>query len=170
MDSSALPPSSVLFARGVIARLVTWDTLRLAVQEGWAFEETVPTPDDQHVEEILVQVLADEFDTDLEDGSAEPVALDIVRLWDATCIGRDELVLKFEAKADFVREKRAVAQEVANNNVEEWEDEDDEADDSGMDDQEDEEAPQLTEPRRNEEPAVDEDRFNMVKAKGKSHR
>ncbi|KAJ7775696.1 Pre-rRNA-processing protein TSR2-domain-containing protein [Mycena maculata] len=190
MDTSSLaaapPPSSVLFARGVIARLATWDTLRLAVQEGWggpgalqkrtwlasvivdAFEETVPTPDDQYVEEILVQVLADEFDTDLEDGSAEPVALDIVRIWDETRIGRDDLVLRFEAKAESVRGKRAVAQEVASNDAEEWEDEDEEGDDSGM--EEDEEVPQLMEPRQREEPEVDEDGFTMVKGKGKSHR
>ncbi|KAJ7174611.1 Pre-rRNA-processing protein TSR2-domain-containing protein [Mycena filopes] len=183
----APPPSSVLFARGVIARLGTWDTLRLAVQEGWggpgasqkrtwlasvivdAFEETVPTPDDQYVEEILVQVLSDEFDTDLEDGSAEPVALDIVRLWDETRGGRDELVRGFEAKAESLRGTRAVAQEVASNDAEEWEGEegeDEDGDDSGMD----EEVPQLVEPRSREEPEVDEDGFTMVKGKGKSHR
>ncbi|KAJ6598446.1 Pre-rRNA-processing protein TSR2-domain-containing protein [Mycena vulgaris] len=184
--SSAPPPSSVLFARGVIARLATWDTLRLAVQEGWggagalqkrtwlasvivdAFEETVPTPDDQYVEEILVQVLADEFDTDLEDGSAEPVAQDIVRMWDETRIGREDLVLKFETKAETIRGKRAVAQEVAHADAEEWEDEDDDGEDSGMDDEE--QVPQLIEPRQREEPEVDEDGFTMVKGKGKSHR
>ncbi|KAJ7039390.1 Pre-rRNA-processing protein TSR2-domain-containing protein [Mycena alexandri] len=185
---AAVPPhSSVLFARGVIARLATWDTLRLAVQEGWggpgalqkrtwlasvivdAFEETVPTPDDQYVEEILVQVLADEFDTDLEDGSAEPVALDVVRLWEETRVGRDALVLKFESKAEGLRGKRAVAQEIANNDADEWEEEEGDEDDSGMD-EEIEEVPQLMEPRRREEPEVDEDGFTMVKGKGKSHR
>ncbi|KAJ7476862.1 Pre-rRNA-processing protein TSR2-domain-containing protein [Mycena galericulata] len=183
MDTSAPlipPPSSVLFARGVIARLATWDTLRLAVQEGWggagaiqkrtwlasvivdAFEETVPTPDDQYVEEILVQVLADEFDADLDDGSAEPVALDIVRIWDETRIGRDDLVLKFEAKAESVRGKRAVAQEVPSNDAEEWEDEEESV--------KEEEVPQLMEPRPREEPEVDEDGFTMVTGKGKGHR
>ncbi|KAJ6473150.1 Pre-rRNA-processing protein TSR2-domain-containing protein [Mycena sanguinolenta] len=185
---AAPPPSSVLFARGVLARLATWDTLRLAVQEGWggpgalqkrtwlasvivdAFEETVPTPDDQYVEEILLQVLADEFETDIEDGSAEVVALDIVRLWDETRIGRDELVLKFESKAEGLRGKRMAAQELASNAPDEWEGEegDDDEDDSGMD--EDEEVPQLIEPRQREEPEIDEDGFTLVKGKGKSHR
>ncbi|KAJ6483824.1 Pre-rRNA-processing protein TSR2-domain-containing protein [Mycena vitilis] len=182
---AAPPPSSVLFARGVLARLATWDTLRLAVQEGWggpgalqkqtwlasvivdAFEETVPTPDDQYVEEILLQVLADEFDTNLEDGSAEVIALDMVRLWDETRSGRDALVLKFEAKAECVRGKRAVAQEVAHNDADEWEDEDGDEDDSGM---EEDEVPQLMEPRTRDEPEVDEDGFTMVKGKGKSHK
>ncbi|KAJ7483928.1 Pre-rRNA-processing protein TSR2-domain-containing protein [Mycena galericulata] len=189
MDTStpaAPPPSSVLFARGVIARLATWDTLRLAVQENWggagapqkrtwlasaivdAFEETVPTPDDQYVEELLLQVLADEFDADLADGSAEPVALDIVRMWEETRLGREEMVLRFEAKAESVRGKRAVAQEVPSKDAEEWEDEDDEDEDESM--EEEEEAPQLVEPRRREEPEIDEDGFTMVKGKGKSHR
>ncbi|KAJ7210641.1 Pre-rRNA-processing protein TSR2-domain-containing protein [Mycena haematopus] len=183
---AAPPPSSVLFARGVIARLATWDTLRLAVQEGWggpgalqkrtwlasvivdAFEETVPTPDDQYVEEILLQVLADEFETDLEDGSAELVALDIVRLWDETRIGRDELVLRFELKAENMRGKRTAAQELPSSATEEWEGEEGEDDESGMD--EDEEVPQLIESRQREEPEIDEDGFTMVKGKGKSHR
>ncbi|KAJ7732185.1 Pre-rRNA-processing protein TSR2-domain-containing protein [Mycena metata] len=190
MDTSATPaappPSSVLFARGVIARLATWDTLHLAIQEGWggpgalqkrtwlasvivdAFEETVPTPDDQYVEEILLQVLADEFDTDLEDGSAESVALDMVRLWDETRVGQDDLVRKLEAKAESVRGKRAVAQQAASGNAEEWEEEDDE-DDSGMDEDEGE-VPPLMEFRPREEPEIDEDGFTMVKGKGKNHR
>ncbi|KAJ6615471.1 Pre-rRNA-processing protein TSR2-domain-containing protein [Mycena sp. CBHHK59/15] len=188
MDTSAPPtappPSSVLFARGVIARLAAWDTLRLAVQEGWggpgaaqkrtwlasvivdAFEETVPTPDDQYVEEILVQVLADEFDTDLEDGSAEPVALDIVRLWDEARVGRDELVVKFEGRAERVRGQRAVAQQVPGADAEEWEDDDE--DDSGM--EEEEQVPQLMEPRPRDEPEIDEDGFTVVKGKGRNHR
>ncbi|KAF8173887.1 Pre-rRNA-processing protein TSR2-domain-containing protein [Mycena galopus ATCC 62051] len=184
----APPPSSVLFARGVIARLATWDTLRLAVQEGWGgpgasqkrtwlasvivdcFEETVPTPDDQYVEELLLQILADEFETDLEDGSAEVVAVDMVRLWDETRIGRDELVIKFETKAESMRGKRTAAQALPNNDPEEFEGEegDEDGDDSGMD--EDEEVPQLMEPRQREEPEVDEDGFTLVKGKGKSHR
>ncbi|KAK7053741.1 Pre-rRNA-processing protein TSR2-domain-containing protein [Favolaschia claudopus] len=186
--SAAPPPSSVLFARGVIARLATWDTLRLAVQEGWggsgasqkrtwlasvivdAFEETVPTPDDQYVEEILVQVLADEFDTDLEDGSAEAVAVDVVRLWEDTRLGRDELVLRFESKADSMHGKRAVAQEIPNNDADEWEDEegDEDEDEDAMD--EEEEVPKLMEPRQRDGPEIDEDGFTLVKGKGTSHR
>ncbi|KAF7354624.1 Pre-rRNA-processing protein TSR2 [Mycena sanguinolenta] len=135
-----------------------------------AFEETVPTPDDQYVEEILLQVLADEFETNIEDGSAEVVALDIVRLWDETRIGRDELVIKFESKAEGLRGKRMAAQELPSNAPEEWEGEegDEDEDDSGMD--EDEEVPQLIEPRQREEPEIDEDGFTLVKGKGKSHR
>ncbi|KAF7296576.1 hypothetical protein HMN09_01064900 [Mycena chlorophos] len=192
--TSAPPPeTSILFARGVIARLATWDTLRLAVQEGWgggsanaaqkrtwlasvivdAFEETVPVPDDQYVEEILVQVLADEFDTVLQDGSAEPVAVDIVRMWDEANAGKDDLVRKFEAKADGLKGKKAVAQEIPGGDEEEWMSDDGEEDGDDDDAMEEDEAPQLIaapEPKRREEPEVDEDGFTMVKGKGKSHR
>ncbi|KAF7327658.1 hypothetical protein MKEN_00345200 [Mycena kentingensis (nom. inval.)] len=191
-STQALPPAtSILFARGVIARLATWDTLRLAVQEGWggagaaqkrtwlasvivdAFEETVPIPDDQYVEEILVQVLADEYDTELQDGSAEPVAVDIVRLWEETQQGGEELVRKFEAKADSLKGKKAVAEQVpGGEDEEEWESDDGEEDDEDAMDEED--APQLIEaqpePRKKQEPEIDEDGFTMVKGKGKSHR
>ncbi|KAF7299378.1 hypothetical protein MIND_00887100 [Mycena indigotica] len=192
-STTPAPPSaaSILFARGVIARLAIWDTLRLAIQEGWgggangpekrtwlasvivdAFEETVPIPDDQYVEEILVQVLADEFDTVLQDGSAEPVAVDIVRLWEETSIGKDELVVKFETKADGLKGKKAVAQEIPGGDEEEWISDSGSEDDDAMDE---DEAPQLieaqqSEPRKREEPEVDEDGFTLVKGKGKSHR
>ncbi|KAJ7623392.1 Pre-rRNA-processing protein TSR2-domain-containing protein [Roridomyces roridus] len=180
MDTSSAPPappppSSVLFAR--------------AVQQGWggaggtqkrtwlasvlvdAFEETVPTPDDQYVEEMLLQILADEFDVDVQDGSAEAVALDVVQLWDETRVGKDELVRKFEEKAVGMRGKRAAAQEISSAEAEEWEDEDEDDDDDGSAMDEDE-APQLVaqQPRPREEPEVDEDGFTMVKGKGKSHR
>jgi pre-rRNA-processing protein TSR2 len=95
------------------------------------------------------------------------VALDIVRLWDETRAGRDELVGRFEARAEGMRGTRAVAQ--AGKDAEEWEDEDGDEDDSGMDEDE-EEAPQLMEPRQREEPEIDEDGFTLVKGKGKSHR
>ncbi|KAH9936897.1 Pre-rRNA-processing protein TSR2-domain-containing protein [Epithele typhae] len=94
------PATSVLFARGVIARLAYWPALRIAVDQGWGgaesaqkqtwvasvlvddFEEQDPTPDLNFVEDRLLQVMVDEFDADLEDGSAEAVAKDIVSLWE----------------------------------------------------------------------------------------
>ena len=138
-----------------------------------AFEETTPTPDDQYVEEILVQVLQDEFDTDLQDGSAEPVAVDVVRLWEETRVGADDLVVRFEAKADSLKGKRAVAQVVAANDEDEGEWEDEESGDDDDDAMDQDEAPQLVQAqpeRRREEPEVDDDGFTMVKGKNKGHR
>lgn len=185
MDSQATPPpSSVLFARGVIARLEIWSTLRLAVQEGWggpggpekrtwlasiivdAFEEQNPAPDDQYVEEILVQVMGDEFETNLEDGSAESVAKDIVRIWDESHVGRQESVLKFEELADKLKGKRTEAEfQAATSDDDEWEEDEDEG--SSDDEIDVDEAPPLIDRRPKNEPEVDDDGFTMVKGKGK---
>ncbi|KAF5374220.1 hypothetical protein D9758_004665 [Tetrapyrgos nigripes] len=102
--------SLILFARGVIARLAIWPVFRVAVQENWGgagaaekrtwlagiivdtFEQR-SSPDGRYVEEMLLQVMQDEYDTNIEDGSAELVAVDIVKLWGDTCEGKQELVL-----------------------------------------------------------------------------
>ncbi|KAG6816002.1 hypothetical protein H0H87_009541 [Tephrocybe sp. NHM501043] len=183
MDSAAPPPSSILFARGVIARLAVWSTLRIAVQEGWGgpgaadkrtwlasvivdtFEEQSQTPDDQYIEELLLQIMADEYEAVIEDGSAESVAQDIVRMWEETRVGKAECVAKFEELAEKVKGKKAEAQQAPQNEDDEWEDEED-----GSDEDEDgDEAPQLLQPQphpRNE-PEVDEDGFTLVKGKGR---
>jgi pre-rRNA-processing protein TSR2 len=190
MTSPAPPPSSVLFARGVVARLAVWSTLRIAVQEGWgghgasekrtwlasvivdAFEETNPTPDDQYIEELLLQIMADEFDVGIEDGSAGSVASDIVRIWEETEIGKQELVLKFEGLADGLKGKKVVAQEIpANENDEDdWEDNDSDEDVDMSDENDGEDAPQLLPENstHGKAPEVDEDGFTLVKGKGKN--
>ncbi|ESK98088.1 pre-rrna-processing protein tsr2 [Moniliophthora roreri MCA 2997] len=189
-QSASSPPStSVLFARGVVARLSTWSILRTAVQESWggpnaaqkrtwlagvivdAFEEEAETPDDQYIEEMLVQVMTDEFEVLVEDGSAESVAKDIVAMWDDVQAGKgDALVQRWEEKADKLKGKQEVvdikkgAEEVDDDD---WED-DEEDDEDAMD--EDEQVPQLIErppPRRKEEPVIDEDGFTLVKGKGR---
>ncbi|KJA16086.1 hypothetical protein HYPSUDRAFT_47727 [Hypholoma sublateritium FD-334 SS-4] len=184
--TTAPPPSSVLFARGVIARLAIWTTLRIAVQENWggpdaaakrtwlaseivdAFEDQASIPDDQYIEELLLQVMVDEFEAVVEDGSGESVAKDIVRLWEESSVGKQDLVIKFEELAEKAKGKKANAQEkVVSEDEEDWEDDDD-----GEDDESDgDEAPQLIEhpasrpnPR---EPEVDEDGFTKVKGKGR---
>jgi len=193
MDSNP-QPSSVLFARGVIARLEIWSTMRIAVQEGWGghgaaqkrtwlasaivdtFEETTPTPDDQHIEELLLQVMADEFDVVIEDGSAEGVAKDIVGMWEETAVGNGSLVVKFEGLADGMKGKRVEAQVVEGDGSDggsddEWEDDDEDDDGDGEDE---EEVPQLFQhpesPATRNEPEIDEDGFTLVKGKGKNRR
>ncbi|PPR04333.1 hypothetical protein CVT24_013370 [Panaeolus cyanescens] len=180
---SAPEPTLVQFARGVIARLTIWSTLRIAVQEGWggsngiekrtflaseivdSFEQQTPVPDDIYIEEMLLQVMADEFETIVEDGSAESVAKDIVKLWEETKAGNTALVTKFEDLAEKTKGKKANAQEQVASDDED--DEDDWEDDDGMpeDESDGEEVPQLIDtsrPRRErEEPVVDEDGFTL---------
>ncbi|KAI0366251.1 hypothetical protein BV20DRAFT_665673 [Pilatotrama ljubarskyi] len=180
------PPTSVLFARGVIARLAYWPALRIAVDQGWGgpesaekrtwlasvlvddFEEQDPKPDVDYVEDRLLQVMADEFDAVLEDGSAEAVAKDVVRLWQEVSAGGTALLSEFEERADKLRGKKVQAEEGAGDNSD-WEDDSDEDEDG----EDDEQAPQLLDhPQRTpkEEPEMDEDGFITVKGKGKSHR
>ena len=186
MSTSTAPaPTSILFARGVVARLKSWPTLSLAVQENWggpngaekrtwlasvivdAFEEQADAPDDQYVEEMLLQVMSDEFDTEVEDGTAEVVAIDICKIWEETRSGVQALVLKFEASADKIKGKKIEVPQVADD---EWEDDDEdgESEDGNEDEDMEDPAPQLIDTRAaNPEPEVDEEGFTLVKGKGR---
>ena len=116
MSSDTPSQTSILFARGVIARLAYWPALRIAVDQLWGGPESAAkrtwlasvlvddfedapsaadTPDADYVEDRFLQVMADEFDAVLEDGSAEAVAKDLVRLWAEVALGRDALVREF---------------------------------------------------------------------------
>ena len=128
--------TSVLFARGVIARLAYWPALRIAVDQGWGgpesaekrtwlasvlvddFEEQDPKPDVDYVEDRLLQVMTDEFDAVLEDGSAEAVAKDVVRLWEEVVAGRTELLVEFEERADKLKGKKVQVEEASPSVVE----------------------------------------------------
>ncbi|KAL5508617.1 TSR2 [Sanghuangporus vaninii] len=196
--SSAISPapapdsSIVLFARGVIARLSVWEALRLAVDEGWggpesaqkrtwmaseivdAFENTKPSelPDAIYLEEMLLQIMADEFDTILEDESAEAVARDIMSLWEMR--DADERikasVTVWEERMDRFKGRKVVSKEIVqectgvDGSSDEWEDDDD---------TEDEEAPQLLDRHAQShraKPQVDDEGFTVVTKKGKGRR
>ena len=181
------PASLVAFARGVIARLAVWPILRVAVQENWggpkaedkrtwlaseivdAFETQDPPPDDQYVEEMLLQVMEDEFDCVVEDESGEDVASDIVKMWVESQMadGKRDTIVKFEELAEKLKGKKVSAQITSEENEVDGEGDDDDGDDSedevdetGM---EVEEVPKLLD--RKNEPEVDEDGFTLVKGK-----
>lgn len=132
-----------------------------------AFEEQDPTPDVPYVELTLLQVMEDEFDVVLEDGSAEDVARSIVELWKAAQKGNVEAVTTLEERADKLKGKSVQIEEAAGDNSD-WEDESDE-DGSGEED-EAEEVPTLvdtsTKPSR-PQPEIDEDGFTLVQGRGK---
>ena len=183
-DSTPLPPqTSILFARGVIARLSSWPVLRIAIEQGWggphglekrrwlasvivdAFEQQVPPPDAPYVEEMLLQIMEDEFDTAVEDSSTEILADDVVELWNQIQIGRPDMMLKFEEQAEKLKGTKLAVQEITNDNDNEWEDDDD--DNESVDD---DEAPTLLRPGEvsvNDPPEVDDDGFTLVKSKGR---
>lgn len=183
------PAPSVVFARGLIARLFVWPVLRVAVQENWggpksedkrtwlaseivdSFENQDPLPDDQYVEEMLLQVMEDEFDCVVEDGSGEDVARDIVKMWMESQMadGKRDTIVKFEELAEKLKGKKVSAQITSEENEIDGEGDDDDGDDSedeidegGM---EVEEVPQLLDRGHKNEPEVDEDGFTLVKGK-----
>lgn len=179
-------PQNILFARGVIARLAIWPTLRIAVQESWggpeakqkptwiastivdsfqdAADSKTELPDEQYIEEMLLQIMEDEFEAVIEDDSAAGVAKDVVRIWVETKDGKEDSVKKFEESAERIKGKRVdVKVSGGSDDEEDWEDEQDE----------DEDVPQLMDhgpPPTSNEPEMDEDGFTLVKGKGKSHR
>jgi pre-rRNA-processing protein TSR2 len=124
-------------------------------------------PDDQYIEEMLLQIMSDEFDTVLEDGSAERVGKDVVKLWNDIHVKKNgtEEVARLEGLASQQRGKKVSAKVEVNSDDEVDEESDDEED---WTDEEDE-PPRLIErqPKAPEEPEVDEDGFTVVKRKGK---
>lgn len=127
-----------------------------------------PPPDDVYVEELLLQIMADEFDAVLEDDNAAAVARDIVKLFEAVRADDETFVKELEVQADKVKGKVPKYEEGVGSGSEsgsEWED-----DDEGEDEIEEEAIPQLlnhSEPQMREEPQVDEDGFTLVTKKGR---
>jgi len=190
---SAPSPALILFARGVIARLSIWETLTLAVQESWGgpgakekrtwmagvlvdlFEEkqakntNASSPDPDDVEDMLLQIMADEFEVHVEDGTAEHLGKDLIHLW-VVIMGQPEntssgekMVQEWEARAERTK-GRKIHVEIQDTPEEEgeWEDDDGEEEDEQM--EESEEAPPLIDHTKgSKEPEVDEDGFTMVK-------
>lgn len=134
---------------------------------------STPTPPDAtYIEDLLLQIMSDEFDVDLEDDSAAAVARDLVRLFERVQAGDEAFVRELEAQADRVKgtmpkyEIGAGSESESGSGSEgEWEDEDEDEDEC-----EGESVPHLlnhSESRTREEPQVDEDGFTVVKKKGR---
>jgi len=119
-------------------------------------------------------MMSDEFESNIEDGSIDAVAADIVRLWrdilqPATGAQPSTVVDALERKAAEVKGKGIQATKGAglqNENGEE--DSDSEWDDESEDGMEVDEAPQLAPVERERvEPVVDDDGFTLVQPKTK---
>lgn len=141
-------------------------------------------PDSEYIETLLLQILADEFETHLEDGTAETVADDLCAMWaecqEDTTTPNSQLVDKFQDIAEKLKGRKTTAVVQASpadavlTSGEFREDEDEWASDSDDEDQMDvdgdEPAPQLVDqsiPREKPEPVVDEDGFTLVQKKGR---
>jgi pre-rRNA-processing protein TSR2 len=130
-------------------------------------------PDETYIEEMLLQMVADEFDCMVEDLSGEEVAADIIKLWKDTKTGTIESsMMLWEEKERKIAGKKLEFTLAKKGDDTEWVEDDEEG--GSSDDGEEvehasmdiDEVPTLVE-HRTREPAVDEEGFTLVQSKGK---
>lgn len=139
---------------------------------------TDPPLDEDDLGDLLNQIMSDEFDANIEDGSIELVTSDIVRLWrdilSPPAPGAptpEERVAALQRKAASVQKSgvsnatKGAGPELGSDDSGDDESGDDD-DEGGMDV---DEAPQLVprEPKDRVEPVVDEDGFELVQKGGR---
>ncbi|KAG2125885.1 Pre-rRNA-processing protein TSR2-domain-containing protein [Suillus cothurnatus] len=145
------------------ASLTTFDSHQSAPMHP---THALPEPDTEYIETMLLQIMDDEFEVALEDGSAFDVARDVVRLWNDVKEGKDGYVKDLEMQADRMKGKMP-QYEVDAGSASDWEDSDgDNEDESGSDSENfgKEVVPQLLD--HAEVPDIDEDGFTTVKRRG----
>jgi pre-rRNA-processing protein TSR2 len=128
-------------------------------------------PDEVYIEEMLLQMMSDEFDCVIEDLSGEEVARDIVKLWQDTKDGSIENAVKlWEDKERAMTGKKMPFTPGKKGDDTDWVDDDE--DGSSEDDDEEEmevdEAPTLVDTTQKKEPIVDEDGFTLIQGKRKT--
>lgn len=176
------------FDLAIALTLATWPALTLAVQNSWGglqssekrdwfagaiseLIESTPDADVEYVEEFLLQVMNDEFETNLEDGSGEEVAAKILGLRKLTLHGNFAMVDEMHSRWEQ-RQSKGV-ETVSFKHIETGEDEDDTDDGSDQlevgpsdEDVEMEQAPALVYiPKDKAQPKVDDEGFTEVLSK-----
>ena len=186
MSNPSLPPSlSLSFAKGVIARLELWPALRIAVQNGWGgpdstqkrtwiasvivdtFEQQPAPPNAEYIEEMLLQIMDDEFETVIEDHSVESVANDITNLWRDIHLGDLTGLQRLEQQADAISNRPILAQPVLSEGPDA--DSNEEVGDRGSDDDDDDDGHVSDRAPNVNLPEVDEDGFTSVKGRYSKH-
>jgi pre-rRNA-processing protein TSR2 len=134
---------------------------------------TKPPLDHDDLADSLNQVMSDEFEANIEDGSIDAVSADIIRLWrDILSATPEAIVEALERKAGEVR--RSGVQATKGGDIVEVDDDEDTSG-SGREDEVDvmeiDETPQPvprdTEKEERTEPVVDDDGFTLVQGKGR---
>lgn len=124
-------------------------------------------PDAEYVEELLLQVMLDEFEVNVDDESAFDVAAEIVRLRGQCAKGNFDDVDKLQARWQARKGTKVVFTQGQDEDGDtDWDDTDGDDDDEEMDD-----APALVaagdapKAKEKQAPEVDEDGFTKVKRK-----
>lgn len=164
--------------------LNNWPALTLAVQSNWggptssdkrdwlcgAISDMLndrPETDAEDLEDVLIQVMNDEFEVMVDDESAGNVAAEIMEFKAQTARGEFEAIQQlWETWQRKGQEKASAASMFKKVDVRDEDQETDEEDEDEEEDVEMGEAPTLVRaPREKVEPEVDEDGFTMVKKK-----
>ena len=129
------------------------------------FEEQSTPPDAEYIEEMLLQIMDDEFETVIEDASAESVAKDITKLWEDIHLGDLAGLQYLEQQADAISNRPTIAQAgpPGGLDTDSGEEEGDWASDDEVGHSSDH-APEL------QPPEVDEDGFTTVRSRYPKHR
>lgn len=180
----------IKFDLSIALSLYSWSALTLAVQNSWGGPESKekrdwfagaisdllasnPDADVEYVEEFLLQVMNDEFDVNVDDGSGEEIAAKIVGFRKLTLRGEfqkiDEMYAKWIQKQSKGAGRVSDSQYVAK--ADEENDTDWDSDDTDEDEEEDvpmHEAPPVVRAAKEKvQPRVDEDGFTEVMSKRK---
>lgn len=174
------------FDLSIALALSTWSALTLAVQNSWGgpnsaekrdwfagaisdLISTTPDADVEYIEEFMLQVMNDEFDVNVEDGSGEEIAAKIIGLRKLTQQGDFAMVDEMHSTWRE-RQSKGGGGKTSFQHVTKDEDEDDtDWDSDDIDDDDDEEdvemgeAPALVKiPKEKVQPKVDEEGFTEV--------
>ena len=127
-----------------------------------------PDADSQYVEEFLLQVMNDEFDVNVEDGSGEEIADKILRI-KLQIINGDTAPVD-EMLAEWKRKQKRGGDELkmfveGSANGQDAESGSDDSDDMDDEDEDMEDAPQLVKVKELPEPEIDEEGFTKVTRK-----
>ncbi|ORX48741.1 hypothetical protein DM01DRAFT_1338394 [Hesseltinella vesiculosa] len=153
-------PNKVAFQKGVKLILYSWTALRLAVEQDWGGVDSVEKRDwmvdvitdyfGQHgkkvdieeIEDILTQIMNDEFETLLEDDSGYVVAKHLVEVFHQCINGNYTEVDRLEVKYQSLPSTAGVQHEQDDDDVDDDDAEDDEdTNDMDMDEPEQPPAP-----------------------------
>ncbi|KAJ5669720.1 hypothetical protein N7462_010790 [Penicillium macrosclerotiorum] len=164
--------------------LNNWPALTLAVQSNWggptsddkrawlcgAISDMLsdrPETDAEDLEDVLIQVMNDEFDVVIDDESAGNVAAEIMEFKAQTTRGEFAIIQQmWENWQKKSQQKSSAAKMFKQVEAQDEDQETDDDEDSEGDDVEMGEAPSLVRaPREKPEPEIDEDGFTMVKKK-----
>ena len=198
-NAAPIDPTALilLFARGVIATLDLWPALTIAVREQWGgrdsadkkvwiastiiddFESRLAADlsgedvmDQDDLADLLVQIMSDEFDANVEDGSIDAVAADVTKLWKVLMQDMQQgegVVKEMEERAAKVQRTQHVQATKGQGTEGMSSDEEDDSEDDSDDGMDVDEAPQLVpvEEKERVEKVVDEDGFELVQKKGR---